>query len=169
MNSYIGFSLSTLKMPILGNLIQLLQKGRYSHSFVAVYVKSRGLYVIDATAHGVRVRTMEMFLKENRVVKKYYIEKCSDEMSYNMLFWGLEKSGLKYPKLEILGNLIQLLTWRLFKKVIKNPFGMGQNYPRCNELCAMALKEFTGIEIDRDLDSIDLIYLDEFLEKHLEN
>lgn len=167
MSSFVGFSKSTLKFPILGWIIMALQKWRYSHSFIAIYIEQfERWYVIDATGHGVRVRSMERFLEENQIVKSYKLN-GSIEKNMKMLEWGLDKSGLKYPKIEIIGNLIQLLSWNLFKKIISNPFGQGENRPRCNELCAQALVEFENIQIEKDLDSIDLIWLDNLMEKNL--
>ena len=157
MNAYIGFSVSTLRFPILGWLIMAMQKWRYSHSFVMVFVPEfKHWYIIDATAYGVRVREMETFLTENKIVKKYAV-KSDDSKSKLMLQWGLHKSGLKYPKIEVFGNLIQLLFYKISKKVIKNPFGQGPDKPRCNELVAQFVEQFTGLKIPMDLDSIDLL------------
>lgn len=162
-DTFIGFSKSTKGFPILGRAIEALQGGRYSHCFIAVHIKGHGHFVIDATGSGVRVRSMEMFLKENRIVKKYKLPNCSQENNMNLFFWGLNKSGQKYPMIEVVGNLYQLIVWNLFKKVVKNPFGKGDNFPRCNELVAQGLKEVFDHDIKEDLDSIDLIWLDDYL------
>lgn len=165
MDAFIGFSKSTKKFRPLGFLIEAFQEWKFSHSFISIFIQSqKDWYVVDATSHGVRVRTMAMFLKENRIVKKYALENCSQESASKLLFWGLEKSGLKYPKIEVFGNMIQLIWFKLSGKVIKNPFPRGNN-PRCNELCAQVLIELYGHNIDADLDSIDLLWLDNYLIK----
>jgi len=64
---------------------------------------------------------------------------------------------------EVFGNLYQLIVWNLFKKVVKNPFGKGDNFRRCNELFAQGLKEVFAHDINADLDSIDLLLLDDYL------
>lgn len=162
-----GFSKSKKFFPIIGWLISAFQKNLASHTFVRVTIPSLGLVVvIDATSHTVRVRPWEDFLKENRMVKAYGAQITADK-AMQILVWGISKSGEKYPMLEIAGNLIQQIVRILsFEKLeIRNPFGQGKLRPRCNELSLLAFKDLFGMYVPPDLDSLDLLYLDDYIKQ----
>lgn len=157
----IGFSKSKVSFPIIGTLISWFQKGRYSHTYLKIWNEYREKWVvIDATSHGVRVGTIDEFLRRNRPVKEYTFD-LTNTLADQFLWWGLEESRKSYSMLEVIGNLFQL-TFNLKK----NPFGQGKEYLRCNELVALAIEEVLGVVIDEDLDNIDLIWLDQFLEDY---
>lgn len=160
-NIVIGFSKSKLPFPIIGWLIQWAQLGRYSHCYLKVWNHYREKWVvIDATGHGVRVGSEEEWLKSNRPVKEYKLQGTPDQAA-NLLWWGIDRGRQEYPKKEVLGNLFQIIF-----RLKKNPFRQGSNVPKCNELCALAIEEVLGIEIEQNLDDIDLIWLDNFLQEH---
>jgi len=78
-DTFIGFSKSTIRFPILG--------------FIAIHIESKGYNISAGTGGGGRVRSLEMVLKENKIVTKYKMHGSSNENNLNILFWGLEKSG----------------------------------------------------------------------------
>lgn len=157
----IGFSKSKIKFPIIGRIIEFMQKGRYSHTYIRLWNEYRKKWiVIDATAHGVRVGDMDEFLDKNRPVKEYTFE-VSESVAESLLWWGLDHARQEYSTKEILGNFIQIIF-----RLKKNPFRQGPKYQRCNELVGMALEEILGINIDKNLDDIDLVWLDNFLEEN---
>jgi len=160
----IGFSKSRKSFPIVGWLIQWMQLGRYSHTWCKLYYRGQW-WAIDATAHTVRVMPWERFLEDHRPVKVYRLSELQVDAE-KLFWWGMKRSGQPYSKLEIIGNLFQIVL-RWFGVHIKNPFGQGDRYQRCNELVAVALEEVFGHLIEEDLDSIDLIWLDNYLQEFL--
>jgi hypothetical protein len=162
MECFIGFSVSNQKFPIIGRLIQLLQRNKFSHTWMAIYLRSvQRWFVIDATAKGVKIHTMENFQRNHRLVKKYALEVTEDQKKSIMLT-AIEKSYVHYSVLEIIGNLIQLVTG-----IRKNIFGQGIHFTRCNELIGEILRDNLGHNIEEDLDGTDLLWLDEYLKRNL--
>lgn len=162
MECFIGFSVSLHRFPIVGKLIQLLQKNKFSHCFFAVYVRSVGKwFAIDATAYGVKIHELSNFQKHHRLVKKYPIH-LTEEQKKAALLLAINHSYVQYSKLEILGNLIQMMF-----NLKRNPLGQGKNYTRCNELCGEILRDIAHLKIPKNLDGTDLIWLDEYLALNL--
>jgi hypothetical protein len=162
MECFIGFSVSKLRFPILGKLIQLLQRNKFSHTWIAFYLRSSQKWlVIDATSSGVKIHDMENFKKHHKMVKKYVIEATEDQKRA-MLLYAINQSYTKYSIIELLGNVVQMIFG-----LKNNPVGQGKRFTRCNELVGEILKEVFHHDIPISLDNTDLLWLDEYLKRKL--
>lgn len=153
--AFIGFSKSP---KIFGRLISFFQRGKYSHAFIAFEHNGKWV-VVDSTIKGIKIHLEENFAKHHVIVRRYYLE-SSYEKSSAILKMAVEKSFHKYPIAEIIGNFFQLIL-KPFGIKLKNIFGLGENYPRCHELVAIILRDIYEWKIDDNLDSTDLIWLEE--------
>lgn len=164
-----GFSKSRKGLAIFGWLISFFQRNKYSHTFIRLWIPNQSLYVvIDATSHGVRVRHWNQFKEESEMVCAYTAA-IDEAKALRLFWWAIERTGQPYPLFEILGNAIQIIvkTISFNKIIISNPFREGSKKPRCNELVALALMEVFSVHISDDLDSVDLIWLEQFIKKKI--
>lgn len=164
MEAFAGLSKGTSPFSFI---IQWGQKGRYSHAFFAFLYLGKW-YVVDSTTKGIKIHLMAEFEKHNRIVKRFEIV-STEEQKKEVMRLAIARSYDKYPKLEIVGNAIQLIVkWLSFGKIkIKNPFKLGEKSPRCQEFAAIILRDIYGFDIKENLDSTDLLWFDDKLTKLL--
>ena len=164
MKAFAGLSKGT---HLFSFLIVWGQKGRFSHAFLAVFIEHKNQwYVIDSTGKGVKIHLMAEFAKHNRIVKKFEIKGADEKKNMEAINKAISLSYTEYPKLEIVGNAIQILVkWFSFGKLlIKNPFSLGEKKPRCQELVAIFLRDVYGYELKEELDSTDLLWFEQYME-----
>ena len=164
-DAYVIFTKSRIKCPLIGRIIEFFQKGK-SHVAIMFYIDmDKNWYVVDSTGSGVKTHTMDNFSKKNKVVKRYSIP-STEQQKIMIMRRAIESSYEHYPRLEIVGNLVQIV-FGWIGIIIGNPFKMGEKAPRCNEYVAIILRDIYGFEIKEDLDSTDLLWLEEYLDKKL--
>ena len=164
MDCYIAFTRTRLKFGFFGKAIAFFQGG-ISHSAIVFHLANRTQwYVVDSTTKGVRIHTLEKFIKYHYIVTSYEVL-ATDEQKQGILELAIKKSYQTYPILEVIGNGLQIvLSLVSFNKInIKNILSQGRNYPRCNELIAIILCEVFSYKIDADFDDIDLVWLERYL------
>lgn len=163
MRIYLGFSKPNTWKPFAW----LIMKGYnipYDHVYVRFHSDSydRDL-VYQASSTMINFMSHKIFLDNNDVIREFEFE-ISDDRKIEMIQYCIDNVGIPYGKKQILG-LIWVRLNDLCGKKILNPFRDGRMTEVCCEAGAIILRDFVGVKIDVDLDTINPKELYEIVEK----
>lgn len=150
----VGFSRHPGFAPISW-LICAVEGTKFSHAYIKIRSDSLDRTLIyQATGVGVYFVGEQHFLTKAKPIEEYDFE-ISDEAKKNFLQKAIDKTGLPYSKMQIVGIAIMRL-FALFGKKISNPFKNGDKAYVCCELVDAALSELGLIPNNVDKDSLGL-------------
>lgn len=127
--------------------IMYFQKTNYSHYALCVIEHNGRVAFYDSTPYGVRENARKAFLKKYTDLKYFDLGQIS-QGAFDEFFD--EHRHKVYGFGQIFGILL-----KIFKVVVKNPFGKGAKFVICNELIIMYMN-FRGMTNIADTDSLDL-------------
>lgn len=152
----IGFSKSRKKFPILSWIIMIVEKSKFSHTYVKVKIADREL-VYQASGRTVHFSNMEEFNIDHEVIfeREITIPKYKYAWILQFCFDNLNKP---YSVLQLLG----ILFCKFFK--IRNPFANKSEGFICSEISYLIAKSVLD-QISADQDAVTPEDLYEILKK----
>lgn len=139
----------------------------YDIPYDHVYIRFHSNYYIrdviyQASSTMVNFMSPVIFKEENIIVKEFELD-ISDENKKNLVGFAMDNAGRPYGIKQCLGLAIVRIC-EFFGKNIKNPFSDGNKTYICCELGAYILKDYVGVDVPYDVDSLNpkqlKLYLD---------
>ena len=143
----IGFSKSTLSMPIFSWIIRIYQWTKFSHTYI---IFDTTKYLNDSTVFQsskgmVNAMSYSFFKGENKPLDEFEFE-VSDEVYKTILNELHANMGVKYGMMQNLG-ILYVDIMRLFGKKVSNPWKKGYN---CSELVYMHVLSHIYADLNED-------------------
>ena len=140
----IGFSKPKSKFAIFGRAIMLYESTPYSHCYIKFTTTTNITLISQASKGMLNFMSVPAFELQNEVVKEFHVE-VTDEQLKQIKIKSMEKAGLPYSALQILGILVADLF-----NMDKNPFDTDEDTFVCSEYLGQILL-LLDYKIPRDL------------------
>lgn len=139
-----GFS-TTSASPISW-AIKKVEGTEFSHVYIRVYSKSVDRWLVyHASRSDLHFTNWPTFQKENEILEEYELI-CSEEQKSEVLKFCIDRMGVPYGRLQLIGMGIVRLAKLWLKKEINNPFTDGAKTQVCSEFAGRVLK-LLGMDI----------------------
>lgn len=145
----------------------LIMKGYgipYDHVYIQFHSKAYDRDLIyQASSTMINFMSPAIFDEDNIRVKEFTIN-ITAQTKKAIIQYCIDNAGVPYGKKQVLG-LVWVRLNDIFGKKILNPYRDGRMTEVCCEAAAFILRDFMGIKIDHDLDTINPKELYELIEK----
>lgn len=154
----VGFSKPKSKYAIGGSLIRWYQGTEYSHCYIKFEVISGPTLISQASKGMLNYMSPAAFDLHNVIVKEFQIQ-VPDEAFTKIKIMSMEKAGLPYSMIQLVGIVIADLF-----KLKKNPLDRNTDTFVCSEWVGQVL-ETIGADIEKDLSLLSPKDIYQYLEK----
>lgn len=158
MNIVVGFS-TTRKWKPLSWAIKLVEKTPYSHTYLRFSSSNLDRdFIYQASDDSLNFMNMQTFSHKNIIIEEFVIPVTAEEKRAIMQYC-IDKNGVPYGMLQIVGMGIVRLTKLWFGRSIHNPFRGDDKTQVCLELVGRALGKLGAPMTEQDLNEGRLTWI----------
>lgn len=160
MKFIVGFSKSSIKIPLLSWVIQKIEDTPYSHTFIKFQKEDGTWWIYEASVSGVRLVPNSEFLSHNKMVMEYETELLENEKN-KLISFITTTNHIKYGYLQLFGMAIAVLF-----RLNKNPFDDKDETYVCSELVSEVLESVLDASFSAEQDLISPKIVQNWLENN---